>query len=131
MCNQRSIDQINNAIGAHGAWKMRLRSAISTGKGDINSLTAGRDDLCEFGKWLNSPELDAETRAGMPYQVVRRLHTEFHRTAGRVLGLVEARHTTAANACMSGEFTERSEKLVRAMMKWKGQLQNQGGSIAA
>ena len=131
MCQQRSIEQINNAIGAHGAWKLRLRSAISSGRGDINAITAGRDDLCEFGKWLNSSDIDAETRNGMPYQVVRRLHTEFHRTAGRVLALVEARHVDAAKDCMSGEFTERSEKLVRAMMKWKGQLQNQGGSIAA
>lgn len=32
---------------------------------------------------------------------------------------------------MNGEFTETSEKLTRAMTKWKGELQASGASLAA
>ena len=83
------IKEINDAIGAHGMWKMRLRTAIAAGVGDITSADAGCDDKCAFGKWIHGPSIDAATRAGMPYQVIRRLHAEFHQAAGQVLARVE------------------------------------------
>ena len=30
-------DEITKAIGAHGVWKMRLRTAIDVGKADANA----------------------------------------------------------------------------------------------
>ncbi len=131
MCNRHSIDQINAAVGAHGAWKMRLRGAIRSGRGDIRSHDASADNRCEFGKWLYGPQIDAATRQGVPYQVIRRLHGEFHRSAGRVLAHIEAGRLAEAELAMNGEFTETSEKLTRAMTKWKGELQASGASLAA
>lgn len=116
------IAQINDAIGAHGTWKMRLRTAIRTGRGEIDSRMAARDCECAFGKWMYGAALGAETRAGTPYQVVRRLHADFHRAAGHVLLCVENGEPAGAEAAMESEFIPCSDKLVRALTKWKGEL---------
>lgn len=118
------IEEVNNAIGAHGMWKMRLRTAITSGRCDITSADACCDNKCAFGKWLYGPTLDSQVRAGVPYQVIRRLHAEFHRSAGEVLAQVERGNASGAQATMGGEFADRSEKLVRALTKWKGELLN-------
>ncbi len=112
-------NQINQAIGAHGAWKLRLRTAINTGACDIAPATASSDNQCAFGKWLHGPTVDATTRAGVPYQVIRRLHAEFHQTAGKVLTKAVAGDTLAAQKILDSEFNDQSEKLVRALHKWK------------
>ncbi|GLT02289.1 hypothetical protein GCM10007897_36950 [Sphingobium jiangsuense] len=114
--------EINNAIGAHGMWKLRLRTAISMGSSDVDPRTACRDDQCPFGKWIHGPTIDTATRAGMPYQVVRRLHREFHESAGKVLSLALSSRAAEADALYNGEFIPRSEKLVRALTKWKGEV---------
>ena len=111
--------QINDAIGAHGMWKMRLKAAIRTGQSDITAYDASCDDACKFGKWLYGNDLNTADKAGMPYQVTKRLHAEFHRCAGTVLGHALAHRKNDAECLLDGEFTERSEKLVRALTKWK------------
>ncbi len=122
MSGREMVAKVNDAIGAHGMWKMRLRTAIRTGKSEVNSVVAGCDNECAFGKWLYGPEISAPMRNGVPYQVIRRLHADFHRSAGQVLRHVERQEGEAAESLMAGEFTERSEKLVRALTKWKGEL---------
>lgn len=122
MPNHKMIQAITNAIGAHGAWKMRLRTAISTGRSDIQPDHARCDDRCEFGQWIHGPSIDSVTRAGKPYEVVTRLHRDFHHTAGNVLDHALRQEKSQAEALMHGEFTERSDKLVRALTKWKGEL---------
>ncbi len=37
-------DEINKAIGAHGVWKMRLRTAIDIGKGDAHPADVAKDN---------------------------------------------------------------------------------------
>lgn len=116
------VAQINDAIGAHGMWKMRLRTAIRTGMGDIDSRVATRDCECAFGKWIHGPLLDPAIKVGTPYQVIRRLHAEFHRAAGDVLANLEKGEAARAEVAMENEFAPRSEKLVRALTKWKAEL---------
>lgn len=118
------IQEINDAIGAHGAWKLKLRTAISMGKSDVEPKTVRCDDRCTFGRWLYGPSIDARTRAGKPYQVVHRLHREFHEAAATVLESALAGRKDHATEVLDGDFRERSEKLVRALTKWKGELQN-------
>ena len=113
---------ITNAIGAHGAWKMRLRSAIATRSSDLNPAEVRCDDRCEFGKWLYSTQIDASTKADMPYQVVKRLHREFHHAAADVIDAVVRREDEVAAAMMEEDFIPRSEKLVRALTKWKREV---------
>src|SRR4030067_3690693 len=45
-------DEITKAIGAHGVWKMRLRTAIDSGKADANAADVAKDSVCAFGQWL-------------------------------------------------------------------------------
>ena len=35
------VEEIKAAIGAHGAWKMKLKTAITTGKTDLNQRWLG------------------------------------------------------------------------------------------
>jgi len=123
MSDQQLTAQIDAAIGAHGLWKMRLRTAVRSGKCDVSAHDAGCDDKCKFGQWLYSSSLSPALKNGVPYQVVRRLHAEFHRTAGDVLADALGGRPVQAEATLEGPFTERSEKLVRALMKWKGEAQ--------
>lgn len=110
---------ISNAIGAHGAWKMRLRKAIATRASDLNPMEVRCDDRCEFGKWLYGADIDAATKAGMPYQVVQRLHAEFHQAAAEVIDAATHAQDDLAAALMEEDFTPKSDKLVRALTKWK------------
>jgi hypothetical protein len=115
-------DEIKNAMGAHGAWKLKLRTAISTGRSDFKPAQVRCDDGCAFGQWLHGSGIDRETKQGMPYKVVRRLHAEFHQCAGDVLAMAIADQKDKALALLEGEYTERSEKLVRALTKWRGEV---------
>ncbi len=122
MTETSMISQINDAVGAHGLWKMRLRAAIRTGTSDITPQAASCDDGCAFGKWLYGSQIIPSQKAGMPYQVIKRLHAEFHRSAGQVMSHALAGRTEQAETIMQEEFAERSEKLVRALAKWKREL---------
>lgn len=122
------IPQIDAAIGAHGSWKLRLRTAIRTGHADVAPHDACRDDRCAFGQWLYSPAIDARVRSGVPYQVVRRLHAEFHQAAGQVLRDALRGQAQQAERGLEGAFAERSDKLVRALTKWKGELRGSAPS---
>lgn len=114
--------QINAAIGAHGAWKMKLKTAINLGRADVAPAEVRRDDCCAFGKWIHSNDLSAATRAGKPYQVVRRLHAEFHQCAASILDHAISGRQGEAEGLFSGEYAERSKKLVQALTKWKREL---------
>ena len=131
MSHAAMINAINDAIGAHGIWKMRLSTAIKSGKCEITAAHACRDDQCAFGKWLYGPTIDPATKTGTPYQVIKRLHAEFHSTAGSILAYVERGDPAAAAAAMSGDYTQRSERLVQGLMKWKGELAAAPKSAAA
>ena len=122
MSNQALVSQINDAIGAHGMWKLRLRTSVQTGKSDITPQVAGCDDACAFGKWLKHGSIEPAVKSGVPYQVVTRLHADFHRAAGNVLSDALAGRPAEAETTLQGEFTERSEKLVKALTKWKREL---------
>ncbi|MDE2403779.1 MAG: CZB domain-containing protein [Sphingomonadales bacterium] len=123
MSDSQLVSQIDDAIGAHGMWKMRLRTALRTGQCEISAHDAGCDDKCKFDHWLHSSALSPALKNGVPYQVVKRLHADFHRAAGEVLADALAGRKARAEALIEGDFTARSEKLVRALMKWKGEAQ--------
>lgn len=124
MQNDKMINEITTAIGAHGAWKLKLRTAISHGSSDVKPEIVCRDDQCAFGKWLHGPSLGPDVRAGKPYEVVKRLHADFHRCAGDVLRKAVSGQKRDADALFEGEFAERSQILVVALTKWKGELQS-------
>ncbi|MCA1197674.1 CZB domain-containing protein [Sphingomonas sp. R647] len=117
------LAQVQAAIGAHGAWKLKLSTAVSTGRSDDEPASVCRDDLCRFGAWLHGPDIAPSIRQGKPYQVVRRLHAEFHQCAGEVLDRVKRGDQAGASALLAGDYTDRSATLIRALTKWKSELQ--------
>ena len=116
------VEEIKTAIGAHGAWKMKLKTAITTGKTDLDPNVLRCDDQCALGKWLHGSSIDLQTRMGMPYKVNKRVHAEFHECAARVVELVLKHENAKAAALLEGEFTEKSDKVVRALNKGRGEL---------
>ena len=131
MLNTAIIEEINNALGANAIWKMRLRGAIKDGHCETTAACACQDNQCAFGKWLYGPTIDPVTKAGTPYQVVKRLHAEFHRTAGSILAYVERGDPASALSAMTGEYQHRSDRLVQALNKWKNEVAGQPRSSAA
>ncbi len=114
--------ELRDALGAHGVWKLKLRTAVNTGKSDTDAATAGRDDCCQFGKWLYGPSIDSETKAGKPYEVITRLHAEFHQTAGRVLEMATSGNKDRATDLLNTDFSAKSSKLTMAIAKWRAEL---------
>ena len=112
-------EEIRKAIGAHGMWKMRLRSAINTGKIDADPAEVAKDNHCAFGQWLYGTSIPATARIGTDYAAVRRLHADFHKCASKVLACVASGNKEQANALMAGEYDKSSGDLTSAMMKWK------------
>lgn len=115
-------EAIRDAMGAHGAWKLRLKTAVMTGRGDITAAHARCDDRCAFGRWLYGPDLGEDLKRSKPYQVVRRLHAEFHESAGAILAAAEQGDSVTAEAILADDFDTRSEVLKRALVKWLGEL---------
>jgi Chemoreceptor zinc-binding domain len=111
-------DEITKAIGAHGVWKMRLRSAIDNGKADANAADVARDNVCPFGQWLYGAVPPA-ARGSADYASVRKLHADFHKCASKVIECVGLGDKAKADALMAGDYAKISGDLTTAMMKWK------------
>ncbi|WP_456387386.1 CZB domain-containing protein [Profundibacter sp.] len=121
MSNEKLINQINNAIGAHGSWKIKLRTAVKKGK-SVHSVEDVRcDDKCAFGMWIHGTDIDGPTRSSVPFNVIKRLHAEFHVCAADVLKMATTGNTNEATDLLDGDFSAKSEKLVRGLRKWRGE----------
>ena len=114
--------EINNAIGAHGAWKLRLKTAVQTGSSQATPQQVRCDKSCAFGTWLHDDKIDDRTKGGMPYRVIKRLHAEFHDCASRVIAHASAGRKSEAANLLDGEFAQRSERLTVALNKWRSEL---------
>ena len=114
--------ELRAAMAAHGKWKLRLKTAITTRKSDITPEQAACDDRCDFGKWLHGATLSPDLKSGQPYRVTLRLHAEFHRAAGDALeGALSGMRRKRDKAAML-EFDLKSEKLNHALSKWLGEV---------
>lgn len=112
--------QITRAIGAHGQWKARLRTAIDSGTYDVVPAEVRLDDRCEFGTWLHS-SIAAEERSDPNYATVKQLHANFHQRAADVLEMVARGDEAGARRSMdhAGAFADASAQLTQAMMTWQ------------
>jgi len=116
-----NIEELSKAIGAHGLWKMRLKTMIDTGKFDTPIETIRMDDHCAFGEWLYGATITPKEKTTTHYKTVKELHAEFHKTAARVAEFAAAGNKAAAERMLGngGEFAAISTKLVNAIMAWK------------
>lgn len=121
MKNRDLVYAIDDAMVAHNAMRRTLIFAINLNNQEKTPEEIGSDDHCAFGHWLHGHSLDAETKTHKPFQVVDRLHREFHRTAGEVATLARDGQRDEALALIDGEYAERSDTLMRALKKWRGE----------
>jgi hypothetical protein len=117
-----SISPITKAIGKHGEWKQKLTTAIDNGAHDLSPEQLEPDNLCEFGRWLESLTL-AEKKSDH-FQKVKALHANFHKEAAKIVRLIKCGKKREATQCMDlkGSFTTTSSQLTIAMMNWKKEL---------
>ncbi|MEK7775039.1 MAG: CZB domain-containing protein [Candidatus Zixiibacteriota bacterium] len=113
--------EIDNAIGAHGLWKTRLKVAIDTGKLDASPSEIKMNNHCAFGKWLYGSSLTAQDKASKHYLTISELHSQFHKIAAQIAELALAGRKAEAETLLShkGEFATVSAKLTSALMDWK------------
>ena len=111
-------DEITKAIGANGIGKMRLRTAIDSGKADANAADVAKDNACAFGQWLYGSVPQA-ARTSADYASVRKLHADFHKCASQVIECVGHNDKAKADALMAGDYAKVSGELTAAMMKWR------------
>ena len=113
-------EEIRDAVGAHGAWKRKLKNAITTGKIDVEISTIKADKQCSFGKWLYGPTITEKQKNSEHYSKVQELHAVFHETAAKVAQLaISGEKAHAMNMLeANGEFTIASAELTTSMMAW-------------
>jgi hypothetical protein len=117
-------EEIQKAIGAHGMWKMRLSTAIATGKLDAQVADVRADNKCAFGQWLYGDSFPTAERNTEDYKKIKTLHIEFHKTAAQVAELALAGKKDEAKALVdTGAYKKISSDLTAAMMSWKGKVQ--------
>jgi methyl-accepting chemotaxis protein len=117
------LNEIDNAIGAHGMWKQRLRSAIQEGRSEFTVSGTKVDNACAFGKWLYS--LPQSEKSSLNWTTVQKLHARFHEETANILGLALTSNKTDAENALTGinsEFASISAELTRAMGKWKSSV---------
>ena len=117
-------DQIRAAMGAHGLWKTRLRTAIDSGVSDFSVAVVKQDNQCAFGKWLYGDGLDPQLKKSPEYLRCVDLHRRFHLVTAGVLSLaLEGKKTAAMNAMeLNSEFAQISAALTLHLMEWRASL---------
>lgn len=117
-----TLDSITNGISAHGQWKQRLSEAIKTGKSEWTPATVKQDNQCEFGKWLYSCGADEKSNAH--YDIIKKMHAEFHQCAGGILEKALSGNTSDAEAEIGAgsDYRKISAGLTAEMMKWKAEI---------
>ena len=121
---QNLLTAIKRATGAHGEWKLKLKTAINSGSSEHNSADVAKDNLCEFGKWLYGDEIPQNIKQTADYEKIRNLHQKFHKSASRVLDLALNGHKDEAYKLMEegGEYHEISNRLISELHIWKSKV---------
>jgi methyl-accepting chemotaxis protein len=118
-------EEISKAIGAHGLWKMRLSTAITTGKLDAKVEDIRVDNKCAFGQFIYGKDISTAERNGEHFKKIRDLHAEFHKTAAHVADLaISGKKDEAKKVMDAGAYKKISSDLTAAMMAWKGKIAN-------
>lgn len=119
-----AAQQIDKAISAHGAWKIKLDKAIKTGKTEVPVEVISSDSQCAFGQWLYDKDLPAAVKSSKRYRSIMELHAHFHKSAGDIAKCACNGQKERATQLISigGEFYTSSSELVKSLDAWKVEL---------
>jgi len=117
MSTPEIYQKLTDAIGAHGAWKHRLRVAVHMNDRQDLVKDAGDHHNCAFGRWLDG--LSPEVRGSQEAQETIRRHAEFHSKASKVAQKIVLGQKDLALALLDAELSEASKVLTSAVSRWK------------
>jgi len=109
---------LGQAVQGHLAWKKRLKAIVVEGRqDDVDIAQVAPDDLCALGQWLNGP---AKARYGkLPhYKQLRKIHAEFHLTAGQVLLNSRNGQQDEAEKMLRGAFSALSDQVQLELVRF-------------
>lgn len=114
------VHPLRAAVGAHAGWKKRLRMAVDTGRtpDGVDIASAGRDDRCDFGRWLHSgaaAALDPRRASAVTAQ-----HAAFHRAAASVLKAATTGRTDEARTLLGAAdgYAGAAAALTDSLVDW-------------
>jgi hypothetical protein len=113
--------EISKAVLSHERWKVKLSASIKSGTVTADALDVGRDDICDFGRWLYGSTIPKDAQHDPHYISVQLLHANFHKCAEKVVYLLSEGKKADAGALMAsdGEYTKTSDQLIATMVDWK------------
>ena len=114
-------EEIAKAIRSHERWKGKLCVSIESGTVGADAFDVGKDNICDFGRWLYGSTIPSDARYDPNYIIVRFLHPNFHECAAKVVYLLSEGRKAEASALMAGngEYTKISDQLMATMVEWK------------
>jgi len=110
---------LNNAIQAHGEWKLKLRMAIQKSeKLDVPAISA--DNKCALGQWLHG-EAKMKFGALKSYGDCVQKHAAFHREAAKVGTSINSGDMKTASAALENgtPYTNASSAVAVAILALK------------
>jgi len=112
--------EISQAIRSHERWKAKLCTSIESGTVTADAFDVGRDDICDFGRWLYGATIPKDAQCDPHYISVQHLHAKFHKCAEKVVYLLSEGKKTDPSALMAsgGEYTKTSDQLIATMVDW-------------
>ncbi|MGB0661455.1 MAG: CZB domain-containing protein [Mangrovicoccus sp.] len=114
--------KIREAVKEHDAWKEKFASTVETDPQSLKSATIARDDCCGFGRFLHQTDFPDWVVDRKPYEVITRLHKDFHAQAAQAAELAQSGRLAEARRLIAGPCEAASDKLRRALRKWDGEL---------
>jgi hypothetical protein len=110
---------LDNAIGKHAEWKLKLRAAIAK-KESLDAAAIASDDVCELGQWLHGEANVKFGRLPSHAECVSK-HAAFHVEAGKVAAAINAaRYDRASEMLALGSgYTTTSTAVGMAIMHLK------------
>jgi methyl-accepting chemotaxis protein len=110
---------LDEAVTAHGKWKMRLRN-FAGGTETINPEDASKDCLCALGKWIYGEGAKHSSVEGFSH--LKSEHANFHKCAGQVAQKIACGEKKAANILLDDEnsdFNAASRRTIAAIKQLK------------
>lgn len=109
-------EDIEEAIHAHGAWKVKFRDFLS-GKESMDLSEIAHTEACELGMWLEA----GGRRLLKPedYEEACKRHANFHQVAGEVVSRIKQKDFKAARQMIAadGSFDRASHELSTFLRK--------------
>lgn len=110
--------RFTHAIKIHNAWRARLHSSLQSGGTDLDPLSVGLCDCCDFGRWLHDAAQEQRLGASAHYQEIARLHRDFHQSAAAIVRASRRHDTLTAERLLEGDFSRLSDQFKTSLMRW-------------